>query len=306
MGDLRDIDINLVVVLDAILTERNLTRAAEALGTTQPTVSGAAAKLRKLLDDPLLIRSGRESELTEKARMLQPIVRAAVTEIDRTLNVRPLFDPLTSDRHFHVAASDYALSVMTAPLLTLLEEQAPNVAVEFSPLSNFGPVDLLRDDVVVAQASRLIPGKRQSLFSDTMVCIVRRDHPHLHDGALRLSELNTIPYVQVSLAEGVVMYADDTLAAAGVSPRVAATVPGFLPVPFAVSGSEMYGFVPARLAELYAHELDLVVAEIPVPLPVLVEAAFWHPSRNDDPAVRWLIDILVQVAEHVEFAGEDA
>lgn len=305
MGDLRDIDVNLIVMLDAILTERNLTRAAEALGTTQPTVSGAAAKLRKLLDDPLLVRAGRESKLTEKALQLQPIVRAAMAEIERTFNVRPMFDPLISDRQFRVAASDYALSVMTAPLLTVLEEQAPNVTVEFSPLANFGPVDLLRDDVVVAQASRAIPGKRQSLFSDTMVCIVRREHPQLHDGALTLAGLNTLPYVRVALAEGVVMYADDALAAAGVSPRVAATVPGFLPVPFAVSGTDMFGFVPARLAELYAVGLDLVVAHTPVPLPVLVEAAFWHPSRNDDPALRWLIDTLVQVAERVEFAGEE-
>lgn len=306
MGDLRDVDVNLIVVLDAILTERNLTRAAEVLGTTQPTVSGAAAKLRKMLDDPLLVRSGRTSELTEKAQALQPLVRAAMTEIERTLNVRPMFDPLTSDRTFHVAASDYALSVMTAPLLDLLERQAPNITVEFSPLANIGPVDLLRDDVVVAQASRAVPGKRQSLFSDLMVCIVRRDHPRLQSGALTLADLNTLPYVQVALAEGVVMYADDTLAAAGVSPRVAAVVPGFLPVPFAVSGTDMYSFVPARLADLYAAELDLAVAQIPVPLPVLVEAAFWHPSRNDDPAVRWLIDTLVQVAERVEFADEDA
>lgn len=305
MGDLQDVDINLIVVLDAILTERNLTRAAETLGTTQPTVSGAVAKLRKMLDDPLLVRSGRVSELTEKGRMLQPLVRAALTEIDRTLNVRPMFDPLTSDRQFRMSASDYALSVMTAPLLALLAEQAPHVSVEFSPQSNVGPIDLLRDDVAVAQSSRGIPGKRQSLFSDRMVCIVRRDHPRLRKGALTLDDLNTLPYVQVSLAEGVVMFADDTLAAAGVSPRVSRTVPGFLPVPFAVSGSDRYGFVPERLADTYAGMLELTIALIPVPLPVLVEAAFWHPSRSDDPALRWLVDILVQVAERVEFAGEE-
>jgi LysR family nod box-dependent transcriptional activator len=305
MADLRDVDINLIVVLDAVLTERNLTRAAEVLGTTQPTVSGAVAKLRRMLDDPLLVRSGRLSELTEKGRMLQPLVRAALAEIDRTLNVRPMFDPLTSDRQFRMSASDYALSIMTAPLLALLAEQAPNVSVEFSPQSNFGPVDLLRDDVAVAQSSRAIPGKRQSLFSDRMVCVVRRDHPRLRNGALTRDDLSTLPYVQVALAEGIVMYADDTLAAADVHPRVSQTVPGFLPVPFAVSGSDRYGFVPERLANIYAGTLDLAVASIPVPLPVLVEAAFWHPSRSDDPALRWLVGILVQVAERVEFAGED-
>jgi LysR family nod box-dependent transcriptional activator len=101
------------------------------------------------------------------------------------------------------------------------------------------------------------------------------------------------------------MYADVVLTASGISPRAQRIVPGFLPVPFTVTGSDMFGFVPARLAELYADELDLEVARIPLPLPVLVESAYWHPSRNDDPALRWLIATLLQVAERVEFADEE-
>lgn len=306
MGDLRGIDINLLVALDAILAERSLTRAAEILGTTQPTVSGAMAKLRRLLADPLLVRNGRLSELTPRARALQPVVQAALSEIDRTLNLRPRFEPLPSRRLFRLSASDYALSVMTAPLLDVLEQEAPQVTVEFSPLNNIGPVDLLREDVAIASASRGVPGKRQALFSDSTVCIVRRGHPRLRNGTLSLEDLSTLLYVQVVLADGVVMYADAALAAGGVTPRVARTVPGFLAVPFMVTGSDMYGFVPARLAELYADELDLVVARIPLPLPVLIESAFWHPSRNDDPALRWLVSILLKVAERVEFPDEAA
>lgn len=301
VADLRGIDVNLIVVLDAILTERNLTRAAEVLGTTQPTVSGAAAKLRTMLADPLLVRSGRTSELTPKAQALQPVVRAALAEIDRTLTVRPSFDPRTSDRQFRLSASDYALSVMTAPLLTMLEAQAPGVSIEFSPLNNFDPIDLLREDVAIASAQRGIPGKRMSLFSDTMACIVRSDHPRLHDGSLTLDDLGALPYVQIAFADGIVMFADDVLAERGVALRVARTVPGFLPVPFTVSGSDMFGFVPTRLAELYADELGLTAARIPVTLPVLVEAAFWHPSKTEDPALRWLLGILRDVAERVEF-----
>ncbi|MFT3797382.1 LysR substrate-binding domain-containing protein [Microbacterium sp.] len=306
MDELRGIDLNLIVTLDAILTERNLTRAAEVLGTTQPTVSGAVARLRTLLDDPLLIRSGRTSELTEKAQALQPVVRAALSEIDRTLNVRPMFDPHRSDRQFRLSASDYALSVMTAPLLEVLGVEAPGVSVEFSPQGALDPIDLLRDDVAIASASHGVPGKRRSLFSDTMVCIVRSGHPSLDDDGLGLDDLVTLPYVQVALADGIVMYADETLAEHGIAPRVARTVPGFLPVPFAVAGTDMFGFVPARLADLYAGELDLVVARIPVQLPVLVESVFWHPSRDDDPALRWLLTILRTVAERVEFAGDPA
>jgi len=302
MSDLRGIDLNLLVVLDAILTERNLTRAGETIGLTQPAVSGAVAKLRRLFDDPLLVRGGRTSELTPKAIELQPVVREAMAEIARTLNIRPLFDPLTSDRQFRITASDYALSVMTGPLLAVLEQQAPGVSVEFSPLMNVEPVDLLREDVVVASATRLIPGKHQALFSDSMACVVAADNPRLRDGALTLDDLAEMPYVQVALAEGVVMYADDALSAAGISPTVARIVPGFLPVPFVVSGTGFFGFAPTRLAELYSDELGLTVARLPMRLPVLIESAYWHPSRSDDPALSWLLDALRTVSERIEFA----
>jgi LysR family nod box-dependent transcriptional activator len=268
-------------------------------------VSGAVAKLRGLLDDQLLVRTGRVSHLTPKALALQPVVAAAMAQIDRTLNLRPQFDPATSDRRFRLSASDYALSVMTAPLLEVLEREAPHTAIEFSPLYQVEPIDLLRDDVVVVGPTVGVPGKHQALFSDSMVCIVSRDHPRLVDGRLSMEDLATLPYVRVSLANAVFIYADDVLAAAGISPRVQRTVPGFLPVPFAVSRSEMFGFVPARVAELYADELGLAVARIPLPLPVLVESAYWHPSRNDDPALRWLIATLLQVAERVEFGDEE-
>lgn len=305
MDDLRDIDINLILVLDAVLTERNLTRAGEVVGLTQPAVSGAVAKLRRLLDDPVLVRSGRTSEITPKARALQPLVRDAVIEITRTLNLRPMFDPRTTDRRFKLTASDYALAFMTAPLLEVLDREAPNASIEFRPLNQIGPVDLLREDVAIASASRGVPGKRQALFSDTLECIVSRGNERGRDGALTVADLEEMPYVQVALADGVVMFADETMAEVGISPRVTRTVPGFLPVPFAVAGTDMFGFVPGRLADLYAERLDLAVVRIPLQLPVLVESAFWHPSRNQDPAVRWLLGILRTVAEHVEFATDD-
>ncbi len=304
MGDLRGIDINLIVVFDAILTERSLTRAGETIGLTQPAVSGAVAKLRKLLDDPLLVRNGRSYDLTPKALALQPIVREAMTEVARTFQLRPMFDPLTSDRRFRLTASDYALSVMTGPLLRVLAEQAPDVSIEFGSLNNIGPVDLLREDVAIASAAHGVPGKRQSLFSDAMSCIVRSDHPRLVDGALSLDDLATIPYVQVVLAEHVTTFSDDALAAAAIRPTVAMTAPGFLPVPYLVADSDMFAFVPARLADRYREHLGITIAKVPLQLPTLVESAFWHPSRHNDPALRWLLGVLRTVAELVEFETE--
>lgn len=304
MDDLRGIDINLLMVLDAVLQERNLTKAGEAIGLTQSAVSGAVAKLRTVIGDPLLVRSGRTFELTERAAELRPTVSEAIAEVGRTFNLRPMFDPRTSDRRFHISASDYALSVMTAPLLEMLAEEAPEVSVEFDALNSIDPVDLLRKDVVVTAAGRGVPGKHQSLFSDTFVCLVREDHPLLDDGTLSLQDLERMPYIDVAFADDVIGAANDALAEAGVEPRIAMSVPGFLPLPFLIRGTDMFGFVPQRVAEQWAGRLGLAVAETPLSHRTLVEVAYWHPSKNDDPALRWLVDILRATAERIEFSAD--
>lgn len=306
MDELRGIDINLIVVLDAVLEERNLTRAGELIGMTQPAVSSSVAKLRTIIGDPLLVRAGRSFELTDRARQLQPAVREAVNEVGRTFNLRPMFDAATSDRQFRIAASDYALSVMTAPLLAVMSEEAPNASIDFDALLDVDPVDLLRKDVIVASANRGVPGKRQSLFSDTFVCLVSADHPRLRNGELTLEDLSAMHYVDVTFGDEVVMAANDALVEAGVVPNVAMRVPGFLPIPYMLEGTEMYGFVPARVAETFAGRLGLTVANTPLKHRTLVEAVHWHPSKNDDPALRWLVSMLRKTAERVEFADSEA
>lgn len=304
MENLNGIDINLLVVLDAVLTERNFTKAGEAIGLTQSAVSGAVSKLRKVIGDPLLVRSGRTFELTDRARELQPTVSEAIAQVNHTFNLRPMFDSRTSERRFHITASDYALSVMTAPLLDVLAEEAPQVSVEFYALNSIDPVDLLRKDVVVAAANRSVPGKHQSLFSDSFVCLVRHDHPRLKDGALTLDDLSEMPYLDVAFADDVTAVTSDAFSDAGIAPRIAMSVPGFLQIPFLLKGTDMYGMVPSRVAERWAARLGLIVAETPLSHRTLVEVVYWHPSKTDDPALRWLIGILRMTAERIEFSAE--
>lgn len=302
--ELRGVDANLVVVLDAILSETTTDGAARAAGMSPSALGSALGRLRDRLDDPVLVRSGKTFELTDHVRSLQPLVAQAMLEIRRTFDLRPTFDPLTSDRRFSIAASDYALGTMASALLTLLRDEAPGVSIDFSPLGDVEPVDLLRRDVVIAGAGAAVPGKRQSLFSDGFVCLVRAGHPALVDGALDLDALATVPYLQVVLSDRIVTVPDDTLASAGVAPNVAMTTSGFLTVPFLLEGTDLYGIVPARLADAYAELLGLTVAQTPLPRATLVESVYWHPSKSADPALRWLIDILRRTAEIVEFGPE--
>jgi DNA-binding transcriptional LysR family regulator len=196
---------------------------------------------------------------------------------------------------------------MTSTLLGILEEEAPGTSVEFGPLTTepVDPVDLLRTDVVVSSANAGIPGKRQALFSDSFVCIISETNPRLRRSGMTLVDLADLPFVRVDFGHSIVTVADDALAAAGLDPQVAMTVPGFLTVPFMIEGTDMYGLVPSRVADLYAGQLGLAVIDTPIPKSSLVEAVFWHPSKTSDPALRWLVGILRKTAERVEFASED-
>ncbi|MGV1033824.1 MAG: LysR family transcriptional regulator [Microbacteriaceae bacterium] len=306
MVDLRSVDVNLIVVLDAILSEKNLTRAGELAGMTPPAVSGALARLRQQYDDPLLVRVGRGFELTPRAEELIPQVREAMVEINRTLDMMPTFDPATSTRTFLIAASDYVLSEINRALLEVIDREAPGVNVSFDPLprdQTVSPEDLLRRDVFIAASLRVIPGKRQSLFSDRFVCLVAKNNPRLVNGALSLNDLQDLRHVQASFGPGIPSQVADLLSAAGLSPTIGVTVPGFLAVPFHLQNTAMVGFVPERVAERYAETLGLQIAETPVN-GVLVETAYWHPSRTNDPSLVWLLSKLREAAELVEF-GHD-
>ncbi|MFT4052851.1 MAG: LysR family transcriptional regulator [Microbacterium sp.] len=307
MTDARKLDLNLIVVLDALLTERNLTRAGERIGMTQPAVSGALSRLRELFDDQLLERDGRGFTLTPRAESLIPIVTECIAEVQRTFDVLPEFDPATSTRTFLVSASDYVLSEITSPLIGLLEQEAPFTRVEFSGLAidaDVSAVDLLRCDVTIAGTGRGIPGKRASLFSDRFVCVVDAGNPALRDGELSIEALRELRHVRSVFGAHASTHIDDMLAAAGIVPSVAATVQGFLPVSFTVAGTPWVGWVPERTANRYARALGLVVARTPIAPGVLVEAAHWHPSKTDDAALQWLVQLLRHAAELVEFGSE--
>ncbi|MFV0374653.1 LysR family transcriptional regulator [Microbacterium sp.] len=308
MTDVRKLDLNLIVVLDALLAERNLTRAGERVGMTQPAVSGALGRLRELFGDELLERQGRGFVLTPRARALIPVVAECITEVRRLYDVLPEFDPATSTRTFLVSASDYVLAEVSAPLLRVLAEEAPGTNVEFVGLpveAMVSPIDLLRCDLVIAGTGRGIPGKRTSLFSDSFVCLVDAANPSLEDGALTVDALRDLRHVRSVFGAQASTHIDDALTAEGLIPSVAMTVQGFMPVPFALAGTPWVGWVPERTANRYAASLGLAVARTPIAPSVLVEAAHWHPSKSDDAALQWLVHKLRQASEVVEF-GEDA
>ncbi|MFM1950603.1 MAG: hypothetical protein RL418_290 [Actinomycetota bacterium] len=303
MTDLRKIDINLLVVLNAILEEKNLTKAGEQVGLSQSAVSGALTRLREHFHDDLLDRKGKSFELSDRAIEIQPLVRKALSEIDQLYNILPNFDAASSDRTFTIAASDYVVSVISQPLLKVLGEIAPKVKIDFEVMPSVkgvSQVDLLRRDVIISSVGTGIAGKRKSLFSDRFVCVVDKNHPRLRQGTLSYNDLEELRMVKAGFGEAINTGVDIWLAESGIVPKVTETVSGFLPVPFAVARSTKYGLIPKKLAIRHLEHLGLVMAETPLPKNILIEAVHWHPSKTQDPAVSWLVEALRQASELIE------
>jgi DNA-binding transcriptional LysR family regulator len=294
------IDLNLLVTLGALLEERNLTRAGEKINMSQPTMSGALARLRLHFGDELLVRSGRQYVLTPTAERLLPAVQEALRQVERTLDVTPEFDADTSQRQFSLALSDYAVTVLIEPLLRRVHELAPGVGLELSPI----PPDmqesdrgLLQHDLLIGPLGFRFLGRSEVVFRDRFVCIADPANPRLRDGWLSLADLGELPHAVATFGHAMLNPAERALEELGVRRNVQVSTVGWLSLPFVVAGTDLVAVVPERLARRVAAAAGVAVAEPPFGRVELVEAAWWHPMRTADPALAWLRTILAEAAQ---------
>ena len=303
MTDLKRIDLNLLVVLDAILNEMNLTRAGEVVGMSQPAVSGALSRLRQQFDDELLERKGRKYQLTALAESLKPSVTEAMLEIRRTFDLLPTFDAATSTRTFYIGATDYFLSQITSPLLNLLKVEAPFVDIKFSVLPHdptIAEIDLLRRDVLIASPQIGLPGKKQALFSDSFVLIARKGHPAVKKGKLTIEQIKILPRVTLNLGNKT-NQVDKLFADLGLTPeQEVVAVNEVSLVPLMVSETDNIGMVQERLATRLLDTLGLQIVETDLPHITLIESVHYHPSKSNDPAIMWLIGMLRKASEIID------
>lgn len=293
MAEDLDIDLNLLLALGALLEDRNLTRAGERIGMSQPAMSAALARLRRHFGDDLLEREGRGYQRTVFGEQLLPAVREALRQLEATMQRSPRFDPAESDRQFSIAASDYTVSILADPLLRLVKRTAPRISLNLHPLPPtlpHAPHVLATDDLLIGPVGYDFPGRHVELFRDRFVCVVDPVASGLGAAAaLTLDDLARMPHAAPTFAPGSHTPVDRVLDELGIVPKTAVTVFGWLSVPFVLPGTGMVAIMPERMARLAIRSTRLAVLEPPFGPVELVEAAYWHPSRSDDPAVRWLV-----------------
>jgi DNA-binding transcriptional LysR family regulator len=287
------IDLNLLAVLGALLEHRNVTRAGERLRLSQPTMSGALARLRQHFGDELLVRSGREYQLTPLASGLLPAVREALGQVERTLSVPAEFDPATSGRRFSIAISAQSILALSG-LLARVHELAPGVRLDTWPITTTlleTDQSLLGYDVLIGPEGFRADGDPEVVLRDRVVYVADPANPWLRDGRLAVEDLAVLPHAAARLPQAALVTA--ALARLGVTPRVVATSGGWLPLPFLVAGTDLVAAVPERLASRVSAAAGVTLVEPPFGVVELVEAAWWHPMHATDPALTWLRGIIL-------------
>ena len=296
------VDLNLLVALEALLSERSVTRAAARLSLGQPAMSGALARLRRQLGDQLLVREGRHSVLTTFAQSLVVPVRDALAAADLVFGVRASFDPASAERSFAVVASDYVSLVLLRPLLAALAVEAPRVRLNvFSAGPDDG--DRLRSgsaDLVIYPtdlATDYAEFSRRLLFEDRFVLAADRDNTAV-DGRLDVDRFSALPYLGVR--GPVASVVESQLDVLGVARNTQVMTPSFVTAPLMLTGTQLVALVAEKLAEAVAQAAHLRLVASPVPLRPLVEAMYWDPRHTEEPGHRWLRQRLVDQAIGVQ------
>jgi len=300
--DLRRLDLNLLVVFDALMSERHVSCAADRVALSQPAMSNALARLRATLDDPILVRTSRGMEPTPRALELHGPIHAALTEIQHTLSNPARFEPRSAQHHFVIGASDYMEFLVMPRLVKLLQEQAPGVDLSVRSLQLSQPETAL-DSGEIDLAFGYFPNLSKRLheahlFTEHLACAVREGHPKVKS-RLTLKQYVELPHLFVSTRRrsGVV---DEALAKLGMARRISVSVPHFLVAPFIIVESDVIMTVNSRIAHTYARALPIRVLPPPLDLPDFPISMAWHPRSEKDEAHAWLRARLVDICRDLQ------
>ncbi|WPB58840.1 LysR family transcriptional regulator [Xylophilus sp. GOD-11R] len=296
MTNFNRLDLNLLLTLDTLLTEHNVTRAAERLNLSQPSVSTQLARLREAFADPLLLPGPRGMRPTAKADALRQPLREALDQLRCAVSVAEPFDPASAGHTWRVAATDYGGSAVLAPAIAGLRLAAPGTRLamlEMAPPRISRQAERGDIDLALHTTEGAPPGlHRRVLFSERYVLAGRAGHPKLRRRPTP-AQLCRLEHVIVSPdGGGFDGPTDAALAALGLTRRVVLSVPQFLFAASVVAKSDLVAMLPARIVR---GRVDLQVVEAPVEVPGYELAMLWHERLHRDPAHRWLRDFLAEV-----------
>lgn len=288
---LMDVDLNLLVVLDALLAEASVTRAAARLGRTQPAVSRSLGRLRDLLGDPLLVRDGTTMVPTPRALALRGPVQRVLRSVTAEVLSEQRFDPGTATRTFTLASADYTEATLLVRALVRLAAEGPGIDLVLQP----GDHTAIDEVELTLFPGRPVQGSARSVFvgDEGFSCLVRADHGSVGE-VLDLETYAALPHVLVAPRGKPGGVVDQALERLGRSRRVWARTRSFLVAPELIARSDAILTIPTRLGRLAASRLPLRLLEPPLPLPTFAMHVSWHARWHHDPGHRWLRGVVIE------------
>ncbi len=301
-ANLAQLDLNLLVAFDALLTERNVTRAAARIGLRQSAMSHNLARLRTLFGDELLTRVPEGMRPTPRGAALMEPVRAALSAVQALVARKPEFFPQTADLSFRIGLPDSMEVLLMPQLLAYLSAIAPGIRLRFQAIGDPAQIlaDLDSDRLDLAIGIGPMTGgathhKRRLLQTAHFLCMYNAALLEV-SAPITLEEYVRLPHILTSVRQGERGVVDDALAKLGLRRNVALITPRFLAVPFLVRGAPVITTMHAQLAQLFADTLGLSLSLPPVALPEMQITLLWHASYDADPAHLWLRQTITRLA----------
>ncbi len=298
-------DLNLLIALDALLYEKNVTRAAERVFVSQPAMSAALQKLREYFDDPLLVRIGRDMELTPRGLSLVEPVREALLRIQATLGTQPSFDAATVRRTFTLILTDEAVPRVAPPLFRRLAREAPGLQCHIEQVSHtslsrleYGDADLcLCLDLLRLFGLRALPDTLRSveLRPVRWVCAVSRDHPTVGT-ELTLEQYQALPHVFARPSGHTAPVEDLVRRLLNMDLEVRATAQSLLELPLLLPGTPFAATVPEQIAQVAGRTVPLKLLALPFDTLDGHEILLWHKRNEPDPGHAWLRNLIIEIA----------
>lgn len=294
--DIRTIDLNLLPVLDALLRHRSVTLAARELDMSQSALSAALARLRKLVDDELFVRTGRGLRTTARADALAEPVAAILAQL-RDQVLRPaVFEPGSAQRNFQLLLSDVGAYVLLPRIVRAVRALAPGVSLTLHPLGGTDIAAELTDgriDLAIGHYPALPDSLFQRrLFDRHFVGLVRRGHPAAQGQRLSLRRFAATPQLVVRLTSGIQAHIDDALAREGLTRPDTLELPSYLMVPPLLEATDHLAVVPGQLADAFIADGRLAALDLPLSLPNSTIRMHWHRRFHEDPGNAWLRGVV--------------
>jgi DNA-binding transcriptional LysR family regulator len=307
--NIKRIDLNLLVYLDALLRERNVTQAANQLNLSQPAMSNGLRRLRELFDDPLLVRTSEGMTPTERALELEPVVREVLSKIDQAVQPRSPFKPQDAQRVFRIMASDYAESTLLPSVLGHLRTQAPGLTLDIMTPSDVSFLDVERGkvDMVINRFDSMPQSFHQiHLWNDTFSCVLSPQNPVLEDFTLaNYLQANHVWVSKTGMGVGVGVNPDDVqrlgwvdaaINKLGKKRQIRVFTRHYQAAMTMAEQNDLIVTLPTRAAQLKVNNPRVVLREPPLDIPPLELKMAWSPLLQHNPANKWLRKLIVDTA----------